>query len=90
MGVECPICGKHAAYISAVTPTGQPAKKPDDVIGYNLACGHYIGNDEYMKYRQDLDKLDAEEARAIKAVKERTKSRKTALWSAIIEPKKED
>jgi predicted nucleic-acid-binding Zn-ribbon protein len=90
MGTKCPECGEHAAYISAITATGEQAKKPEDIIARKLSCGHIVGNTDYNEYRKQLAAIEEDEANKIRAIKTQGIKSRQAIWIAITAPKKEE
>lgn len=86
MGAECPVCGKHGGFVQAITATGEMAKKSDEIIARRLACGHIVGNQAYMTYRNQLQALENAAAEKKLSIDEALKTQKTALWTTIINP----
>lgn len=83
MGVECPSCHHHGAFVLAITATGEPAKKESDIIARKLSCGHVIGSDQYMTFRSKLQAIEAQEANAIMKIKEASKRQRLDIWAKI-------
>lgn len=90
MGIKCPQCSVQAAYVSAITATGEPAKKNSDIIAKKLSCGHTIGNKDYMQYRQELKVIEADEAEQIRIIREKTHKARMAIWQKISNPASEE
>jgi glutamine amidotransferase-like uncharacterized protein len=83
MGMECPVCGLHGGFVHAITATGEMAKKSTDIIARKLTCGHVVGSQVYMQYREQLQALENTAAEKKIAIEEALKSKKTALWATI-------
>ena len=88
MGAECPICGEHGAYVAAITATGEPALKGKDIIARKLSCGHVVGNEDYMEYREKLASIEKEGYAKKAAIDADIKRKKTALWSTVMKPER--
>lgn len=84
MGMDCPVCGLHGGFVHAITATGEMAKKSDDIIARKLTCGHVVGSNVYMQYREQLQALENAAAEKKIAIEEALKDQKTALWATII------
>jgi uncharacterized Zn finger protein len=89
MGIECPQCGVHAAYIHAITATGEPAKNNSEIIARKLSCGHVVGSKDYMKFRAQLAEIEADGANDIRAIHERVSEARLAVWANITASRKE-
>jgi DNA-directed RNA polymerase subunit N (RpoN/RPB10) len=89
MGMDCPVCGLHGGFVHAITATGEMAKKSRDIIARKLSCGHVVGSQAYMQYRERLQVLENAAAEQYIAIEEALKDKKTALWATIIQPSKE-
>jgi hypothetical protein len=83
MGIECPKCGIHGAYVSAITATGEPARTNKDIIARKLSCGHVVGNQDYMKFRDQLATLEETEANQIRAIQEAGAATRLEIWAKI-------
>jgi hypothetical protein len=86
MGMECPECKQHGAFVFAITASGEPAKTATDIIARKLSCGHSIGNADYMAYRKELAAVEEDEANKIRAIKAQGQKKRTDIWAAITNP----
>lgn len=83
MGIKCPICHKHGAYVLAITASGESAIKASDIIARKLSCGHTVGSVEYMQYREQLKVVESNLANKIRGLHEQAQMEKENIWQAI-------
>lgn len=83
MGIECPECGIHAAYVRAITPDGREAKKNHEIIARELSCGHVVGHKDYMEFRKQIAVIEETEANRIRALREQSKKQRLDVWAQI-------
>lgn len=87
MGTICPTCGKHASFIRNLTADGKAPRKQEDIIAYDLSCGHTIGGEEYANYSAKVAVIKRDHALK---VRELTKDANEKIAALAISMKKEE
>lgn len=82
MGKNCPICGAYSPIRRNITHDSRPAIKASDVIASELACGHRVGGEDFMKYEAARKTILAEQVEKVNAIENETKNKLGTLLSS--------
>lgn len=84
MGAECPNGHGRQNIIVNITADGSPPQHPEDVIAQKLACGCVVGGEEYTRFQEAVQKVSAEEANALAAVRKNAQAKKAAAYRQFV------
>jgi len=83
MGTTCPICLTHQPFIKHLTKNQEPARKSNDVIGHKLGCGHSVGGEKFMKFQEEISKIEQAKARKLLEIDQDTSDQISSAWAKI-------
>ena len=86
MGRQCPECNSYEPQKRVITADFGPARKAEDVIAFELACGHTIGGEEYTEYEKVLKAVNVDIAGKQLAL-ERTRKERLSMAYAEMKAK---
>jgi len=84
MGMECPKGHGRQNIVVNITADGSNPVHACEIVAYKLACGCVVGGEKYEEFKVAVAKIDADRAKAIRAIEEDVRQHKAAVYQSFV------